>query len=145
VDGDAMTDTLTTNPPAPTTTDAVDRLLAGIVAGAIPAGVYAPDAALDATVPGWRFAVTGEQEILEEYAAWFAEPGRFEEIRRLPCEGGAVVEYLLAWEEDGEPRAAHHAHLLTVVGDRITSDHVFCGGRWGPHFLGRMAAATDGG
>ncbi len=125
--------------------DAVDRLFAGIAAGKIADDVYAPDALVDATVPGWRFEVAGAPAILAEYGRWFAHPARFAEQRRLPTPGGAVVEYMIEWDEDGVAHAAHHAHLLTVVDDRITADTVFCGGRWAADLLAQMRAAAHAG
>jgi hypothetical protein len=121
----------------------VERFLEGIVEAAIPAtDAWTDDAHLDATVPNWRFTVDGADAIRATYATWFADPGRFEEIRRLPTPGGMVVEYLLSWEDAGVPHAAHHVHLLTLAADgRIAEDHVFCGGRWDAALLAEMGAA----
>ena len=78
----------------------VDRFLSA-VAGALMAGcdVWTPDAVLDATVPEWRFRCVGPQAIRTEYGRWFADPGHFESLRRLPIAGGEVVEYTLVWSE----------------------------------------------
>jgi hypothetical protein len=93
-------------------------------------------------VPNWRFTAGGADAIRATYAGWFADPGRFEELRRLPTATGVVVEYLLTWEDAGVPHAAHHVHLLTLAPDgRIADDHVFCGGRWDAALLAEMAAA----
>lgn len=121
----------------------VGLFLDAIVGATIPAAdVWTDDAHLDATVPNWRFTVDGADAIRSTYAIWFADPGRFEEIRRLPTPGGMVVEYLLAWDDDGVPHAAHHLHLLTLADDgRIAEDHVFCGGRWDAALLADMAAS----
>lgn len=126
-----------------TTTSAVDRFLDGIRTARIPeTDAWTPDAHLDATVPNWRFTVDGADAIQETYASWYADPGQFEEIRRLPTPSGVVVEYLLTWEEGGVPHAAHHVHILTLADDgRIAEDHVFCGGRWDAGLLAEMQAA----
>jgi hypothetical protein len=128
--------------PAPEGT-APDRFLSAVAAGTgIPPGLYAPDAHLDATVPGWRFTVEGADGIAEEYGRWFACPGTFEELARHRVAWGEVVTYLLTWSEDGVPHAAHHAHFLWVdEHDRIASDTVFCGGRWDAALLAEMADA----
>lgn len=142
----------TTDFPAGTSTPAspVDGLLDAIEAGAggAVAALYAADARLDATVPGWRFSRTGGAGIAAEYERWFRHPGRFEELDRLPAPGGEVVRYLLAWSEDGVPHAAHHCHLLTVDAGsgRITAERVFCGGRWDAALMAAMeeeAAAAE--
>jgi hypothetical protein len=129
----------------PTTGTAVDGFLAAVAGARIPqADAWADRATLDATVPNWRFSATGADAIRATYATWFADPGHFAELRRLPTPSGEVVEYTLCWEQDGVPHAAHHAHLLTLDADgRITEDRVFCGGRWDAALLAEMEAARD--
>lgn len=124
-------------------TSGVDRFLDGVVNATIPTtDAWTDGATLDATVPGWRFTLTGADAIRAKFATWFAAVGRFEELRRLPIPGGEVVEYLLAWEEAGVAHAVHHVHLLTLAADgRITDDHFFCGGRWDAALLAEMEEA----
>jgi hypothetical protein len=150
------TTTTTTISTATTVTAVVDRFLDAIESGrgADLASLYAPDARLDATVPNWRFAVTGATAIGAEYARWFSNPGRFEESDRRETVDGAVVTYVLAWDEDGVPHAGHHCHVLTIDtdiggagidGGRIVADQVWCGGRWPAALLAEMEAAGHGG
>ncbi len=127
-----------------TTTDtlpAVDRFLAGLEAGRPDGDVYAPDATLDATVPGWRFQLQGVAAILDEYGRWFAEPGRFHSIERHPLPDGELVRYDL----EAGAVTVHHMHHLTIVDGRITRDVVFCGGRWGPDLVAQMGPAAHAG
>src|SRR5690348_8572983 len=49
---------------------------------------WSADATLDATVPNWRLHADGADAIRAEYARWFADPARFDELRRYPVEGG---------------------------------------------------------
>ena len=127
---------------ATTTTNAVGRFLAAVEGARISdCDAWADDAFLDATVPNWRMTRRGADAIRAEYGRWFADPGRFEQLRRIPTPGGEVVEYLLTWEEQGVPHAAHHVHILQVDDDRITADIVMCGGRWPAPLLAEMAAA----
>ena len=123
------------------TSTVVDRLLTAIRTGGVVASLYRDDAHLDATVPSWRFTVDGAEAIATEYARWFAHPGRFSELRRSPTADGEVVEYTLRWIENGVPHAAHHVHVLTVdsAREQITTDRVWCGGRWDAHLLAQMA------
>jgi hypothetical protein len=122
---------------------AVDRFLAAVESGSIPGcDAWGDAAVLDATVPNWRFRVHGPDAIRAEYVRWFADPGRFQELRRLPVDGGEVVDYVLAWEEAGVPHAAHHMHVLEVRDDRIEVDTVLCGGRWPASLLAEMEAAA---
>jgi hypothetical protein len=124
----------------------VDRFLAAI-AGALMAGcdVWTPDAVLDATVPEWRFRCVGPQAIRTEYGRWFADPGHFESIRRMPIAGGEVVEYTLVWSEKGVPHTGHHLHVLELTDGLISRDTVFCGGRWPASLLAEMEAAEAAG
>lgn len=123
----------------------VDRLLHAVGSGAgVPAKLFSPDVVLDATVPGWRFAVQGADAVARQYSSWFAHPAAFEELERLAVDGGEVVTYLLTWVERGIPHAAHHCHGLRFGADgRITRDRFFCGGRWDAGRLAEMAAVND--
>jgi len=119
---------------------AVDQFLAAIQAGTIAGcGAWSADAVLDATVPNWRFQLTGPDAIRSEYAKWFADPGTFEDLRRLPTQDGEALDYTLTWTEAGVPHAAHHAHILTVEDGLIAADTVLCGGRWPASLLAEMA------
>ena len=104
---------------------------------------WSADATLDATVPNWRMQLTGADAIRAEYARWFADEAKFEELRRHPAADGIteIVEYTLSWSENGVPHAGHHLHVLTVRDDRIVADTVFCGGRWPASLLAEMEAA----
>jgi hypothetical protein len=122
----------------------IGKFLQAIETATIPGcDAWSADATLDATVPGWRLHATGPDAIRAEYARWFADPGHFDELRRYPVSGGAseVVEYTLSWTENGVPHAGHHMHLITLRGNRIISDMVFCGGRWPAALLAEMEAA----
>ncbi len=125
----------------------IDRFLEAASAGdGVPANLFSPDVALDATVPGWRFADRGADAVARRYSGWFIEEAEFEELERLPVDGGEVVTYLLVWVEGGVPHAAHHCHVLRFAADgRIAADRFFCGGRWDAGLLAEMAAASDAG
>ena len=123
----------------------IEKFLQAIETATIPGcDVWSADATLDATVPNWRLHAAGADAIRAEYAKWFADPGRFEELRRCSVDGGAgeVVEYTLSWSENGVPHAGHHMHLLTIRNDRIVADMLFCGGRWPAALLAEMEAAS---
>lgn len=121
---------------------AVDRFLNAVRTGAIDdCDVWAPDVLLDATVPNWRLRRHGVDQLRSTYRSWFADPGYFEELRRIPFPTGEVVEYLLAWSEHGVPHTAHHLHVIEVADDRITKDTVLCGGRWPAGLMAEMEAA----
>lgn len=120
----------------------LDRLLDAVRDGTgVPPSLFAPDVELDATVPGWRLRRRSAAAVAAQYSQWFADRGTLEELERHAFPGGAAVTYLLAWEEDGVPHAAHHCHVLRFDGDgRIAADRFFCGGRWPAALLAEMAA-----
>ncbi len=128
-------------------TRTLERFLDAVASGAgVPPELFAADAVLDATVPGWRFGVEGRQAVAAQYSTWFADPGAFEELERLAVADGEVVSYLLTWEEHGVPHAAHHCHVLRFdASGRISRDRFFCGGRWDASLLAEMAAAQHAG
>lgn len=127
-------------------TTAVDRFIDAIRHASFGAAeqIYSSDVRLDATVPGWRFRLTGSDAVRNEYGRWFGAQSEFSELRRHRTADGEVVEYFITWTENGVDHGAHHAHLLTVdsVTDRITDDHVFCGGRWPASLLAEMNAPS---
>ena len=127
--------------------DPVDRLLTAVETGTpLPSGLFTPDAALDATVPNWRFTRHGEAAVREQLSGWYRDPGRFESVSRTPLpDGGALVEFTLTWEEGGVPHACHQVHVLRFEGSRIAADTMFCGGRWPASLLADMAAADGAG
>lgn len=121
---------------------AVDDFLAAVQGAAIRSCTcWASDAVVDATVPGWRFRLNGPDEIRAEYSGWFADPGEFTELTRVPLPDGELVRYLLAWSEDGVAHLAHHVHILEVNEGLIRSDTVICGGRWPEPLIAEMQAA----
>jgi len=123
------------------TTDPVGAFLAGIEGAALPEDIFCDDIVLDATVPNWRFQVQGAGAVRDELGRWYADLGRFEELRRNRIDGGELVEFTLSWQEVGVPHTCHQAHILMVREDRIASDTVFCGGRWPEALLAQMDQA----
>jgi hypothetical protein len=125
-----------------TTSEPVQRLLDAIAAGAgIPDGLFTADAALDATVPMWRYAATGAQAVRAELGKWYGSPTCIEHVQRRPFPGGVAVEIDISWTENGVPHAGHQLHVLAISGDLIASDTVFCEGRWPAELLAEIKAA----
>jgi hypothetical protein len=125
------------------TTDTVTRFLDAISAGTgIPADLFASDCLLDATVPMWRFEQHGPPRVAGQLSHWFADPATLSEVRRQPVDGGEVLQFTLAWTEDGTPMAAHQVHVLDLDDQgRIAHLQVWCGGRWE---AGLLAEIEDG-
>ena len=123
----------------------VNELISRIENGTVGAcELFAPDMVLDATVPGWRFSVRGAHRVRTQLADWFATPGTFEELRRTPLPEGELVEFLRTHDEPSGPITAHQVHILEVHDGQVTSDRVWCGGRWSAAERAEMAAAEDG-
>ena len=123
----------------------VDGFLAAIEGASIPhCEAFAENASMDATVPNWMLTVNGSDAIRAELAQWYADRGTFEHLKRTPLPGGELVEFTLCWEEAGVPHAVHQIHVLDVGPDGISSDKVWCGGRWPASLLAEMAEAANG-
>jgi len=105
---------------------------------------FAPDAVVDATVPNWRYRVEGPEAIRSELGRWYADVGTFEDLHRTTVPGGELVQFTLCWEEKGIPHAVHQAHVITLNGEGITSDTIWCGGRWPASLLAQMDEAARG-
>ncbi len=121
----------------------IDRFLSAIESASIPqAGAFAADAELDATVPNWRWTTRGGTNVENDLSNWFADLGRFEEIKRTPIGDGELVEFVLFWEENGVPHSCHQAHILTVRDGLIIRDVAFCGGRWPAGLMAEMEEAA---
>ena len=118
----------------------IDRFLAGIASADIPVAVFHEETVLDATVPNWRYQVRGAAAVRAELAKWYADPGRFDDVRRTNISGGELVEFTLMWSEDGVEHMCHQAHILQLQSDRVVKDTVWCGGRWPAALIAEMAA-----
>ena len=123
--------------------EAIDALLAGIEAGAVPADVFRDDAILDATVPNWRYTTRGAARVVTELSRWYADPGSFNSLRRNVLDDGELVEFTLTWEENGVSHMCHQAHILRLREGLVASDTAFCGGRWPATLIAEMAAASQ--
>lgn len=130
-----------------TTTTTTERFLDALASGqGMPAELFAGDAVLDATVPGWRFPLRGAAAVAEKLSAWYCDPGSFEELERRPFDGGETITYTFSAADQGVPYAVHQCHVLHFAEDgRIARDVAFCGGRWGAELLAEMAAAEIAG
>lgn len=122
--------------------DPIAALLAGIEAGAVPEGVFSDDAVLDATVPNWRFTTRGAGAVKAELSRWYADPGTFDDLRRIRLADGELVEFTLTWEEHGVIHMCHQAHILRLDRGQVVSDTAFCGGRWPAPLIAEMAATS---
>jgi hypothetical protein len=117
---------------------AVDRFLTGVESAQLSDDLFSEDAALDATVPNWRFQVRGGEAVRDELARWYADPGQFLDVQRTPIPSGELVEFTLSWVEEGVPHRVHQAHILQVADGKVCRDTAFCGGRWPADLIQQM-------
>ena len=124
------------------TETAIDRFCAAIAGARLgQADVFCEDVVLDATVPNWHFVRRGQGAVRAELSSWFADPGRFDAVRRTPLPDGELVVFDLTWEEGGVPHACRQAHVIALRDGRIAQDTVWCGGRWPASLLAEMEEA----
>jgi hypothetical protein len=131
-------------PTESTPTDPVSRLLDAVVAGTgVPSALFAPGAALDATIPGFRFAQHEPGPVAGQLSSWFADPGSFAHLLRTPLPGGGaeLVRFLLTWLEHDQVWSAHQVHVIEHDGRQITRVQMWCGGRWDSARQKEIAAA----
>jgi len=121
---------------------AVTRFLsAGRSATISACDAWSADATLDVTAPNWGFRVRGVDAIRSECASWFAPPVAFEQPRPLTTDEGEVVDYMFSWTQDGVPKSAHRAHIVTIREGLIGADTVLRRGRWLAALLAEMEVA----
>ncbi|HVL27098.1 MAG TPA: hypothetical protein VM390_03050 [Acidimicrobiales bacterium] len=105
------------------------------------AGLYRPDAVLDANVPQWRYQLRGPAAILEQIIDEQAgrANARVAWSRATPMEGGVVVETEVRFEEAGEQRLWRDVHVVRTDGSAIAEHVVFCTGTWDAATIARQA------
>jgi hypothetical protein len=64
------------------------------------------------------------------------------DLKRTPLPDGELVEFTLAWTEDGVAHACHQAHILQLRDNRVSADTAFCGGRWPASLIAEMEHAA---
>ena len=128
------------------TTTVIDRFLETVRTGRVSPDLYADDARLDATVPGWRFQADGPVQIAAEYQQLV----RLARACSRPSSGSR--SRAARWCATSTPsRSAGSRTPPTtctssqVRGDQIVADTVFCGGRWGPEVLAQLGPAAHAG
>ena len=77
-----------------TSATVIDRFLDAVRTGRVSPDLYADDAQLDATVPGWRFQADGAGADRGGVQRLVRRPSTLESLERLPVDGGEVVRYL---------------------------------------------------
>jgi hypothetical protein len=123
-------------------TDPVQDLIDDMAGGCgLRPAAYAPDVALDATLPGWRLQRKGRQAVTAELSGWYTGEGSYEQLRRTALPGGELVTFTLTWTEHGVPHAVHQAHVLALEEGLVVRHDVWCGGRWSAELLAEMADA----
>ena len=125
-------------------TNPITRLLDAVAAGTgVPTDIFAPDAVLDATVPGWRFEKHGPAAIATKLSGWYETPATLTEVTRSPVPGGETVRFTQACDGPAGPWAARQVHVLTVDGGRIVRQEMWCGGRWDAERQAAMRADLE--
>ena len=123
----------------------VDLYLAAIPAALVTTcDAFSADVIMDATVPNWRFSVSGRAAVRAELGRWYADAGAFEELERAPLPDGELVQFTLRWYENGVIHASHQAHVLEARNGQITRLKIWCGGRWPAALLAEMADTSGG-
>lgn len=103
------------------------------------AGLYHPDALLDAHVPNWRFQVQGRHAIVENTGA-LPGPGRFTFFNAEPTASGDLLVQFEWRQLEDDKAAVRELHLWRIDGGRVVEQVLFCAGIWDHQLQARMAA-----
>lgn len=99
------------------------------------AGLYAPGALLDVTLPGWRFQLEGRRAIAAQFGHWYAIPAKILRWDVRPAGWGAVLE---AEELHDDGIYFRYTYHLVVEDGSIVRHLVFCPGAWTPDDVQRQ-------
>src|ERR1700681_2617494 len=125
----SITESCSMSPSSTSVSSSADRFCHAIGAATLrTADAFCPDVILDATVPNWHFVRRGRDVVRDQPSYWFADPGRFDSLRRTPLPDGELVEFELGWVEDGVPHVCRQVHVLELRDERIARDTVWGGG-----------------
>lgn len=124
--------------------DTVTRFLDAVTAGTgVPAGLYAPGAVLDATVPMWRLEQHGPDRIAAQLSRWYGTPATLTELVRSPLPDGEAVRFTQECDTPAGPWIAHQSHFLTVEDGLVVRHEAWCGGRWEAALQADIEAGLD--
>ena len=107
-----------------------DGLITFLETGTPPAGLFAPDAFCDLTVPTWRLQAQGQDGIVRLRHEGHPSKGTVPRHRLDPTPTGFVLEVEEAWEQDGDQWYCRELLRADVENDAITSLSVYCTGDW---------------
>ncbi len=105
------------------------------------AGLYHPEALLDAHVPNWRFQTQGRHAVAETTGTGLPGPGRFISFDVEPtASGDLLVQFEWRQDEDQGAQVSRELHVWRFDGEHIVEQVVFCAGVWDPQLQAKMAA-----
>ena len=120
----------------------IDRLVTFLETGAA-AGLFAPDAFADITLPHWRVQVQGAEEVITSRNAMHPPPGRTRVEKVLAGDHGYTLKVEERWEDQGGSWYCREAFLCDLDDDgRITELSVYCTGDWDEAAVARHAEAV---
>jgi hypothetical protein len=120
-----------------------EQFVSYLETGEAPAGLYAPDVFLDATLPRWRLQGAGRDAALAVRRDNHPEPGTVPRWRFDPTPTGFVLEVEETWRDDaGETWYCRELFRADVGPDGITDLAVYCTGDWDAARRAEHAAAV---
>ena len=133
-------------PQSPVITDQqaiTERYRATVEAGDVEtlAGLYHPEALLDAHVPNWRFQLQGRHAVAETTGTGLPGPGRFAAFHVEPtASGDLLVQFEWRQDEDQGGHVSRELHIWRLDdAGRIAEQIVYCAGVWSPQLQAQMA------
>ncbi|BCJ27606.1 hypothetical protein AB0I55_30480 [Actinocatenispora sera] len=123
-------------------TDLAGALLRFFATGQAPAGLFAPDAFLDLSVPQWRQQADGADTLVALRRRLHPSPGTVPRHRVDPTPTGFVVEWEERWTADGQDWYCREMARAEVTGGAISALSVYCTGDWDADTQARHAATV---
>ncbi|MEU0937350.1 hypothetical protein [Embleya sp. NPDC005971] len=107
-----------------------DRLVTFLETGIPPAGLFAPDAFCDFTLPQWRLQARGIDDLVALRKAGHPGAGRVPRSRFDATTTGFVLEVEEQWEQDDESWYCRELFRADVIDGSISQLSVYCTGDW---------------
>jgi hypothetical protein len=107
-----------------------EKFIEFLETGVPPAGLLAPDAFCDLTVPTWRLQAAGADGTVALRRAGHPATGVVPRWRFDPTPTGFVLEFEEAWEADGDHWTCREMARADISDSGITELSVYCTGDW---------------
>jgi hypothetical protein len=108
----------------------VAELIRFLETGAVPDGLFAPDAFADLSLPRWRVQAATAAEIIAIRTEGHPCPGQVRVERVEETGHGFTIEFEERWEDSGQRWYCREMIRADLAGGSIAELSIFCTGDW---------------